>query len=105
MPHHGYKSRHGAFFYSEQRKEERRKDAERRNSHWQSLSLAEQLAELDKRFGEGCGAQKQRAKISKWIAEGHTHAPAQEKKHGHKPKPKKAVKPSFEKKKKKPNKT
>jgi hypothetical protein len=35
-----------------------------RNAVWRKLSPRQQLAELDRRLGEGIGATKQRAKIA-----------------------------------------
>jgi hypothetical protein len=50
------------------RKEQKRQEAEARNASWAALSLTQQLAHLDKMFGEGKGATKQRAKIAKAMA-------------------------------------
>lgn len=50
------------------RKDRRRKEAEERNARWAALTPAEQLAELDKRFGAGIGATKQRARLNTLIA-------------------------------------
>jgi hypothetical protein len=75
----GYKSCHGPSFYNKGRKEERCKDANQRNGDWQSLSFAAQITELDKRFGKGLGAVKQRGKIQKFIDQGLTHKPQKEK--------------------------
>lgn len=61
-------------------KEKRKKMAQERNTHWQSLSLKEQLEDLDRRLGKDVGAKKQRERIKAWIEEGHTHNPKQEKK-------------------------
>jgi len=49
------------------RKDERRKVAEERNAQWASLTPQQQIAELDKRFGAGNGAKKQRARLAKKI--------------------------------------
>lgn len=53
-----------SFFSAKYRKELRRKEAEERNRRWNSLSLEQQLKELDSR---GMAAKKQRAKINKRI--------------------------------------
>lgn len=45
------------------RKEERRKEAEERNTYWRSISSKEQLNQLDRRLGNAVGATKQRTKI------------------------------------------
>lgn len=42
-----------------------REEHEARVDAWQALSPEEQLAELDKRFGVGKGATKQRERIAK----------------------------------------
>jgi len=47
----------------------RRKEAIARNNAWAALSCEEQLADLDRRLGEGQGAVKQRAKIARLIAQ------------------------------------
>lgn len=88
MPQHGYKYRHGAFFYNSERRNKRKTSALQRNTHWESLSLEEQLADLDLRLGKGLGAKKQRAKIEKLISEGLTHCPKKKEKVIFKPKPK-----------------
>ncbi len=41
----------------------KRDTARERNAFWANLSPLEQLVALDKRLGEGVGAEKQRAKI------------------------------------------
>jgi len=76
---HGYRSKYGAGFYGTERRAERRNEALQRNRNWQSLSLADQVAELDKRLGKGLGAQKQREKINQLIIAGNTHNPKKEK--------------------------
>ncbi len=43
--------------------ETKRKEAQERNAKWAALSVREQLAALDRRFGEGQGAKKQRARL------------------------------------------
>ena len=43
--------------------ETKRKEALERNAKWAALSVREQLAALDRRFGEGQGAKKQRARL------------------------------------------
>ena len=43
--------------------EERRREGEKRNEAWRSLSPMEQLRQLDKRLGHGLGASKQREKL------------------------------------------
>ncbi len=42
-----------------------RKQAEVRQATWQALSPKEQLEALDRRFGKGVGAKKQRARLVK----------------------------------------
>ena len=42
----------------------RREEAIERQEHWSSLTPQEQLVELDRRFGKGVGAVKQRFKIN-----------------------------------------
>lgn len=79
MKNHGYKSRYGIAFFDSTNRERRQKEATQRNRDWQSMSLVEQLAELDRRFGKDTGAAKQRAKIKELIAAGHTHNPNKEK--------------------------
>lgn len=59
-PHRGIKR-------NKLRREERRKDAEQRNTAWNNLTPQQQLAALDSRLGAGQGAQKQRAKIEKLL--------------------------------------
>lgn len=51
------------------RRAERRAKAEEIVAGWQSLSYEDQLKTLDRRFGKGVGATKQRAKIAKRIEE------------------------------------
>jgi hypothetical protein len=46
----------------------RRIEAEGRQSVWDDLTPAQQLATLDRRLGKGLGAEKQRARINKAIA-------------------------------------
>jgi hypothetical protein len=48
-------------------KKRKREEAEARNAEWAALGPKKQLAELDRRLGEGVGAKKQRAKIQKKI--------------------------------------
>ena len=79
MKNHGYRSRYGAGFYGIERRETRRKEAFQRNAYWQSLSLLDQISELDKRFGKDIGAYRQRAKIQMLINAGHTYNPKKEK--------------------------
>lgn len=43
----------------------KRAEGEKRNAAWQALTPQAQLAELDRRFGVGKGAGKQRAKLAK----------------------------------------
>jgi hypothetical protein len=45
------------------------KDAVKRNEEWRKLTFAEQIEALDIRFGEGKGATKQRARIVKAMEE------------------------------------
>jgi len=47
------------------RKEARREDAEARQAAWAALTPAEKLADLDRRFGEGVGCTRQRARIKR----------------------------------------
>jgi hypothetical protein len=47
-----------------EQKAQRREEAESRNSKWAAKSYTEQLTYLDKLFGKGKGAGKQRAKIA-----------------------------------------
>ena len=42
----------------------RREEAIERQEHWSSLTLQEQLVELDRRLGKGVGAVRQRFKIN-----------------------------------------
>jgi hypothetical protein len=76
-----YKSNHGHTFYCVERKNTRRKEADQRNKDWQTLSLADQLVELDKRFGKNQGAKKQRERITNWINISLTNSPKKEAKH------------------------
>lgn len=46
-------------------KEEKRAEARERDEAWAKLSLAEQVAVLDRRLGKGVGARKQRAKLAR----------------------------------------
>jgi hypothetical protein len=75
MMNHEYRSHYEERSYGAERRAERRKEADQRNRNWQSLSLLDQIAALDKRFGKGLGAQKQREKINQLITAGHTHYP------------------------------
>ncbi len=45
------------------RREERKVEALKRNTEWQALTPAQQLAELDRRLGPGVGARRQRGKL------------------------------------------
>jgi hypothetical protein len=74
-----YKSNYGHTFYCKERRATRHKEAVERNRDWESLSFVQQKAELDKRFGKGLGATKQRAKIQKFIDQGLTYKPQKEK--------------------------
>lgn len=49
-------------------RERRRNEAEARNAIWAALTPQQQLAELDKRFGAGKGATKQRKKLAKKLS-------------------------------------
>ena len=49
-------------------KEQKRKEAEERNSKWAALTYEDQISYLDKTFGLGRGAAKQRIKIAHQIA-------------------------------------
>jgi hypothetical protein len=42
----------------------KQREAIERNDRWAALTFVQQIAELDKTFGVGQGAQKQRAKIA-----------------------------------------
>jgi hypothetical protein len=44
-------------------------ESEARNLAWRALSPEQQLADLDRRLGEGHGATKQRAQLAKRIEE------------------------------------
>lgn len=57
---------------SEERKEELRKTAEEAAVKWQALNPAEQLKELDLRFGKDKGAGRQRARIATELAQKKT---------------------------------
>lgn len=48
-------------------KEQKRREAEERNAAWAVLTFEQQLESLDRAFGVGKGATKQRAKIAKKI--------------------------------------
>lgn len=48
--------------------EQKLKEGAERNAHWQSLTAAEQLADLDARLGKGVGATRQRAILAKKLA-------------------------------------
>ena len=48
------------------RVEKRREEAEARQQEHDSLSLKQWESKLDKRLGKGIGAQRERAKISKY---------------------------------------
>ena len=50
-------------------KETKRREAAARNEAWQKLSAKQQLAALDKRFGKGKGATKQRARINERLSQ------------------------------------
>lgn len=63
--------------------ETKRSEALERNAKWAALSIREQLATLDRRFGENQGAKKQRARLEAKLKEqagrtdGRNVAPAQ----------------------------
>ena len=46
------------------RKEKRVEEGQERLEYWRGLSPDQQLAQLDKRLGEGVGAVKQRARLT-----------------------------------------
>lgn len=46
-------------------KQQKRDEHHQRVGRWQHLSLTEQLQDLDRRFGKGQGAQKQRERIAR----------------------------------------
>ena len=48
-------------------KEQKRREAEERNAAWAALTFEQQLESLDRAFGEGKGATKQRVKIHEKI--------------------------------------
>ena len=79
MKNHDHKSRYGISSFDSINRERRQKEAVQRNRDWQSMSLLEQLAELDNRFGKGVGAIKQRTKIQNMIDAGYTYNPNKEK--------------------------
>ncbi len=82
IKNHRYKSTYGTAFFDPIHRERRKKEAAERNRNWRSLSLVDQLTELDKRFGKDQGAAKQRAKIKAMISEGLTHPKPKEKDNG-----------------------
>jgi len=43
---------------------QKRERAEKTQAQWSSLSIAQQIAELDRRLGKGQGAAKQRARLA-----------------------------------------
>ena len=45
----------------------KRAEGEKRNAKWQALTFEQQLTSLDKTFGKGKGATKQRVKIARQI--------------------------------------
>lgn len=47
------------------RRQERQQDAKRQQPAHDELSPSKKLAKLDRRFGPGLGAQKERAKLAK----------------------------------------
>jgi hypothetical protein len=47
----------------------KREEALERNAKWASLSIREQLATLDRRFGENQGAKKQRTRLTAKLKE------------------------------------
>ena len=53
--------------YGSRSREDRRMQAEKMHANWNSLSLQQQLEDLDRRLGKGIGAKKQRAKIKNKI--------------------------------------
>ena len=53
----------------QERKHERQMSADERQSHRDSINDAQQLATLDRRLGEGVGAQKERARLKQRISE------------------------------------
>jgi hypothetical protein len=50
--------------------EQKRTEGIERNASWGKLSPQDQLADLDRRLGEGVGAQRQRAKLVERIRVG-----------------------------------
>ena len=50
-----------------ERKATKRAEAEERNAKWAALTFEAQIAQLDKTFGKGKGATKQRLKIAEKI--------------------------------------
>jgi hypothetical protein len=45
------------------RMDAKRASAQERQARWDSLSVAQKIADLDRRLGDGVGASKQRAKL------------------------------------------
>lgn len=45
--------------------EQKRKEAQERQEKYNNLSIKEKIAKLDKKFGKGIGAKKERAKLRK----------------------------------------
>jgi len=43
----------------------KREEAELRLTEYRSLSVSDKIAKLDKKFGKGLGAKKQRARLAK----------------------------------------
>ena len=49
--------------YGSRSREDRKRQAEKMHANWNSLSLQQQLEDLDRRLGKGIGAKKQRTRI------------------------------------------
>lgn len=50
--------------------EVKRKEEEERLAYWRSLTPQQQLAQLDRRLGQGVGARRQRGKLVSQLGEG-----------------------------------
>lgn len=62
----------------EDRKQVRRKAAEERQAKCNALTPEQRLAALDKTFGAGLGAKKERARLQKMLTDAKTPAPKAE---------------------------
>jgi hypothetical protein len=50
-----------------ERRERKREEAEARQAAYDSLTVQQKIARLDKKFGNGQGASKERAKLQKQL--------------------------------------